>query len=552
MLRKNDYLSLYKDSSNGLLSPSKKEHWKNIGVGLWTELLSTPYSNGNTGVPSRCFPTGFQAGANLVFMCGGDDGMVACHDPVLKQCSPFLREVLDRNDSKGCFEKTIVLPDTKSDILLHCLKLIYTGEGEVNEEELKHVNELFNLLKIPFNLYEEEVQRPGEKKSLYITQNDPSYFEENRCVLIPQDAINDLETTIAAAPEKLIDCEKAGIDDYVQKIKIEDHPMISEMLCTNTEPVCESNYRTTVDEGSVVLSSIQEDLSEFQPSISLGMHVSIENDLRIEGNEETNEIRKVEEKICNDQDEEENPCQDKCIEFNPKVFLQRVDDEVIYSKKIYRKKIFSRKTIDKEGKTKHSQKKAKITKQFRTEAPKNDNKKKIRIKLRKLRTHLNVHCPVCDKQFSISSCTNSDVLSHIAEEHLKEEILNKYQDLIVAAERMCPIPGCNLKIYGESFHGNKEITSTCSKFSLPQADKFAAGVAITFHMGVRHYKVFDFLAKHQVQQLRSTLSIGDIPKSILSPVRRIPDLNGVYSSTAREVYAESIRDNKNQDQVHMK
>ena len=136
---------------------NERDYWDSVGVHLWTDLLKTQNCNGYYGSSS---------GANLVFMCGGDKRLVVCHDPVLKQCSPFLKEVLNEINFQNCCERTIVFPDTTSDILLHCLLLIYKGETDINETELMDVMELFYMLKIRFKLRQNDNGLQCNKNSL--------------------------------------------------------------------------------------------------------------------------------------------------------------------------------------------------------------------------------------------------------------------------------------------------------------------------------------------------------------------------------------------------
>ena len=88
------------------------DYWRCVHDNLWQDLCDA--SNGYSNYSS--------SGADMVFMCGKDKTTLHCHEPIVKQCSSFLTEVLNRDEIPKCCVKTVVLPDVSSKALSHCLR----------------------------------------------------------------------------------------------------------------------------------------------------------------------------------------------------------------------------------------------------------------------------------------------------------------------------------------------------------------------------------------------------------------------------------------------
>ena len=156
----------------------------------------------------------------------------------------------------------------------------------------------------------------------------------------------------------------------------------------------------------------------------------------------------------------------------------------------------------------------------------NENRPEIK-KVRRDDNEYTSVCPVCGDEFVYPAYTRSDVLSHIAEMHFQKLILDKYQEKISMFDGVCSLDGCNLKV--------AKWDKAATKW-----DK----AAITFHMGVKHEKVFDFLRREQREHLNNaTLPKLDdaIMVNIVSHIDTTSHINRKYSLAAQEVYAESLR-----------
>ena len=188
-------------------------YWKYIRTNLWEDLLKTQ-SHGQYIASS--------SGINLVLMCGRDKIAVGCHEPVLQQCSSFLKEILNDGQVSKCFERTILLPDVRSDILWHCLKLIYKGETDANELELIDILELLSIFKIQvtFNTQTSSNAQIRNSRCLDGTSSTENNLQTNEDFILGRQMLNANVNT------------KSHVDDsaILFKVEIEEQSLGNDSL----------------------------------------------------------------------------------------------------------------------------------------------------------------------------------------------------------------------------------------------------------------------------------------------------------------------------------
>ena len=337
-------------------------------------------------------------------MCGRDKIAVGCHKPVLEQCSSFLKEILNKVHVAEGFETTILLPDARSDTLWHCLKLIYKGETEANELELIDILELLNIFKIQitFNAQTSKNARIRRRDCFDTTS-------ATQCNILTSEAYTLGEQMLNAEANT-----KGHIDEstILLKVEIEEPPLFNGSLHaagkqeTRSDGKSDSNYTPT------------ENSQQQSPGVNIEMQKSkwgdIDAPFRLdEHNDQSIEVQMRHEETTKDLD-------DICHKGKHRHSICGT-----YATKYY----------DSQYGRPHSS----------SPSRKPPVRKVKNIDIPVVDKNANTNCPICGTKFSGQN-TKSYVLSHFAEVHFRELILDEYKEGIVNSEGVCPVESCKLKV----------------------------------------------------------------------------------------------------------